>query len=219
MSTARTHFVRWLASIPIISAVLGCSGENNAKEPAPNYAGSFSIKQIASSREKEGERLTWLATANRGENSAKFRIEFVLKSPKSSGDFISTHGALIREDSDCNWFLEELRQLLAAKNSNKKVPPETRLEFDAVILGQNQSRLLDSRSDDGFVTAGGFTSKPCGHWITSKVFVADGQGEFGEFFLNLNPFAGLGEFSIKDEDYGDVVIQELSKILLPPAKP
>jgi len=34
-----------------------------------------------------------------------------------------------------------------------------------------------------------------------------------EVFLNLNPALGKGEFSIKDPEYGDGVLQELAKVL------
>ena len=60
--------------------------------------------------------------------------------------------------------------------------------------------------------AGSFTSNPPGSWIAVKVFVADGEGEF---YLNLSPSDGQGEISIKDEECGDIVVQELATILLP----
>ena len=43
-----------------------------------------------------------------------------------------------------------------------------------------------------------------------KIFLA---GDQSEVFLNLNPTTNKGEFSIKDVDYGDVVIAELAKVL------
>ena len=46
----------------------------------------------------------------------------------------------------------------------------------------------------------------------TKVFLADGEGEV---FLNLNPKEEIGEFSVKDEEYGSVVVTELAKVLLP----
>jgi hypothetical protein len=55
-------------------------------------------------------------------------------------------------------------------------------------------------------------SKPPGHWTTGKLFLADGDAEV---FLNLDSEEGIGEFSIKDEDFADVVIRELAKVLLP----
>ena len=57
---------------------------------------------------------------------------------------------------------------------------------------------------------GGFSAKPGGGWITTKVFLSDGEAEV---YLNLNPSIGIAEFSIKDEDYGDIVLRELATIL------
>ena len=47
-----------------------------------------------------------------------------------------------------------------------------------------------------------------------KLFLAGGEGEV---FLNINAREGLGEFSIKDEDYATIVVTELAKVLLPKA--
>jgi hypothetical protein len=69
-----------------------------------------------------------------------------------------------------------------------------------VILGENQSRSSD----------GSFSDKLRGDWIAMKIFLANGEGEV---FLNLNPGASKAEFSIKDSDYGDVVLAELARIL------
>jgi len=59
------------------------------------------------------------------------------------------------------------------------------------------------------ILAGSFTSEPPGDWIATKVFVADGEGEF---VLNLNSKKGSGEISMKDTDYGNVVLRELSRV-------
>jgi len=32
-------------------------------------------------------------------------------------------------------------------------------------------------------------------------------------FFNLNPVLGKGQFSIKDADYGDIVLRQLSSVL------
>ena len=37
----------------------------------------------------------------------------------------------------------------------------------------------------------------------------------GEVFLNLDVPDGLGELSVKDEDYAVIVVTELAKVLLP----
>lgn len=97
------------------------------------------------------------------------------------------------------------------------------------LLGQNLSRgargkeisaggftpdALEQRTSQGQsqgkkILASGFTSEPPGDWIATKVFVADSEGEF---FLNLNSKGGSGEISIKDPEYGNVVLRELSRV-------
>jgi hypothetical protein len=37
-------------------------------------------------------------------------------------------------------------------------------------------------------------------------------GDEGEVLLNLNPVLGRGEFSIKDEDYGDYLLRQFAKV-------
>jgi hypothetical protein len=43
-----------------------------------------------------------------------------------------------------------------------------------------------------------------------KIFVARGDRE-GQVFLNLNPVLKKGQFSIKDADYGDMVLAQLAQ--------
>ena len=76
------------------------------------------------------------------------------------------------------------------------------LPFDAVVLGEKQSRS----------TSGGFASNPPGDWTAVKIFLPKG-GDEGELFLNLNLVLGKGEFSPKDSDYAVYVLGELAKVL------
>jgi hypothetical protein len=45
-----------------------------------------------------------------------------------------------------------------------------------------------------------------------KIFIGDGDQQ-GEVFLNLNPVLRKGQFSIKDPDYGDIVLAQLASVL------
>jgi len=45
-----------------------------------------------------------------------------------------------------------------------------------------------------------------------KIFLPKGSDD-GEVFLNINRIDGKGEFSIKDSDYGDYVLNALAKVL------
>jgi hypothetical protein len=110
------------------------------------------------------------------------------------GKFMSENG------SDASVFLVELKKALEAKTlpaKGKRVPS---VDFDYVILGEDLSR------DNN----GGLSGDRRGNWMAAKVFLAGGEGEV---FMNLNPALGKGEFSIKDSDYGDIVLAELAKVL------
>jgi UDP-N-acetylmuramoyl-tripeptide--D-alanyl-D-alanine ligase len=134
------------------------------------------------------------------------RIELSFLQPKSNSPFAFGKGALGREPgSDGSQLLNELAKVMRAQKPSVSSERVDTLSFTTAVLGRNLTR---GRGKDSL--AGSFTSKPRGDWIAVKVFVADGEGEF---FLNLNPKTGDGEFSVKDPDYGDVVLRELSKVL------
>lgn len=199
---------RWLAGIPMLSLLVGCRGDVGQRPEPAEYPGSFRIEKLSETADPEGTTTTWLATAPRGTRVAKFRIQLLVKAPKGDAPIVFTTGALIREpNQDGSSFLGELADVLKASAVPRELDRTERLDFATAILGTSLSRQA---GPDMF--AGGFTSSPAGGWIATKVFVADGEGEF---FLNLNPAAGVGEISIKDEDYGDVVIAELARVLAP----
>jgi len=110
-------------------------------------------------------------------------------------------------NSDCTAFLAGLAPTLAFKGSLPTPAAANELKVTVTILGTHQSRSAESPE-----IAGAFSASPAGDWTATKLFLADGEGEV---FLNLNATEGIGEFSIKDEDYAETVITELAKILLP----
>jgi hypothetical protein len=135
---------------------------------------------------------------------AKFRLQFRQKRPMAGdipvapgeGKFLAVAG------SDNSALLRDLKIALDAKNVPLNSPRISELAFDAVVLGEKQSRGA----------SGGFASRPPGDWVTIKIFLPKG-GDDGEVFLNLNPVLGKGEFSIKDSDYGDYLLKELAQVL------
>jgi hypothetical protein len=76
------------------------------------------------------------------------------------------------------------------------------LPFTFVRIGKNQSQGSD----------GGFSPTPPGNWMPMKIFLGEGEQE-GDVFLNMNPVTRKGQFSIKDPDYGDLVLTQLAKVL------
>jgi hypothetical protein len=137
--------------------------------------------------------------------TAKFRLELQQKDAltgdgfpvaRAQGRFIAVPG------SDNSELLEDLTKALEAKRVPSEVPRQIELAFDAAVLGERQSRN----------SGGGYSDNPPGDWILIKIFLPKGEDE-GEVFLNLNPVLGKAEFSIKDSDYGDYVVQQLAKVL------
>jgi len=110
--------------------------------------------------------------------------------------------------SDCTKFLRRVAKELALSGSLPRPPAVEELECSIVILGTSQSRVEEPEIGPSFWPT------PSGNWTAGKLFLADGEGEV---FLNLNERDGIGEFSIKDEDYAAIVVTELAKILLPRA--
>ena len=136
---------------------------------------------------------------------ARFRLEFKQNGPLA-GEIPVARGEgrfLAVPDSDNAVLLQDLRKALDAQHLPEKSPRAAGLAFDAVVLGEKQSR--DS--------SGGYSSNPAGDWILIKLFFPKGSGDKGEVFLNLNPVLGKGEFSIKDSDYGDYLLTEFAKVL------
>ena len=115
-------------------------------------------------------------------------------------------GVFLRaEHSDPSALLPELARVLGAHKKLTTVRHVSQLPFGAAFLGENMSRVVEK---DGSSSA--FATTPPGGWQAMKVFLG---AKDAEVFLNLNPSAGIGEFSPKDEDYGDDVLHELARVL------
>ena len=170
--------------------------------PVPG-AVSFDIKPLSTF-----EGYAWLATYQGQGKTARFRIELAkadsLDDAESrSFDIKSGQGRLVAEPgSDASALLKELRTALEAKSLPAKVRRVSTLPFTFVTFGQHQSQATD----------GGFSSNPPGNWTPMKIFIGEGEQE-GEVFLNLNPVLSKGQFSIKDPDYGDIVLRQLASVL------
>lgn len=137
--------------------------------------------------------------------TAKFQLQIILGAPlkmdsksaeATNGRFISVSG------SENTSLLEDLKAALEAKQTPTNVKRKSTLPFDLVLLGERQSRN----------SKGGYSDEPPGDWIATKIFLPSG-GDDGEVYLNLNFVLGKGEFSIKDSDYGDYLLQEFAKVL------
>jgi len=170
--------------------------------PVPG-AVAFDIKPLPST-----EGYEWLATYQGQGKTARFRIELAkahsLDDEESrSFDIKSGQGRFVAEPgSDASALLKELRTALEARSLPGKVRRANTLPFTFVTFGQHQSQATD----------GGFSSNPPGNWTPMKIFIGEGDQE-GEVFLNLNLVLAKGQFSIKDPDYGDIVLRQLASVL------
>jgi len=149
----------------------------------------FGIKEIKDTSITEEDERIWLASYKKEGKEAKFRLKLNIKEPEDGFPLSFSKGSFYAEkDSDSEILLRDIANALEAKGKYQSDKEIDSLEFDN----------------------GSFDSNSEGDWIATKVFVADGEGEF---YLNINPVLGLGEISIKDSEYGDIVMSVLSKIL------
>jgi hypothetical protein len=139
---------------------------------------------------------------------AKFRVEFdpaKTVEAKDSKDFPMKvgEGRFVAEPgSDASVLLFDLKKALEAKALPSKVQRVESLPFTFVNIADD---LSQARS-------GGFSVAPPGNWTAIKIFLGEGEQE-AEVFLNINAVIRKGQFSIKDPDYGDLVLAQLAKVL------
>ncbi|HWY20777.1 MAG TPA: hypothetical protein VNX26_06115 [Candidatus Acidoferrum sp.] len=121
--------------------------------------------------------------------------DFPMKSGK--GRFVAEPG------SDASVLLSDLKKALEAKAIPVKVHRTRTLPFTFVNLGDDLSQAP---------SGGGFNQNPPGDWTAIKIFIGEGDQE-GQVFLNFNRTMRKGQFSIKDSDYGDLVLKQLATVL------
>ena len=199
----RIHFVTIALLATALSA--GCQKEEAQPiaEPQVPAAGDgwlmFSLRPAdgASSDNVKRYQAAYVAEGK----TARFDIELTMARPSGQIPVAFTKGKFIAvPNSDASTLLAALQKTLQAKTIPTGAVRVAELPFSAAILGEHVSHSSN----------GGFAVKPPGNWTTIKLFLGDGSSEV---FFNLNPVLGKGEFSIKDPDYGDGVLQELAKVL------
>jgi len=171
--------------------------------PDPNSVG-FNIEPL----QGDGSTRQWLATYTSQGKTAKFIVELGPAKPlddkeSRAFDIQTGNGKLVAvPGSDAITLLADLKKALEAKKLPTRPKRVSSLPFQFVTLGENLSQAV----------GGGFNSKPPGNWTPMKIFLGEGEQE-GQVFLNLNPVIKKGQFSIKDADYGDIVLAQLAQVL------
>ena len=214
------RFTRLSATLPMFFLLSSCNKSRDATQkedrvlfgaPIQNQGKiydeppvvRFDLKPIATPKIASTAQLYECMYQARGK-TAQFRLELNY-GPLEGKDFpvASAHGRFIAvSGSDDSELLQALKAALMAKVVPAKVIRANELAFDGVVLG-------DKLSENA---TGGYSDKPPGNWIMLKLFLPK-DGDDGEVFLIINPVLNKGEFSMKDEDYGDFVIAELAKVL------
>ncbi|HLO05791.1 MAG TPA: hypothetical protein VK198_04085 [Terriglobales bacterium] len=177
----------------IAEAYVGDSGSVGFDlDPVPHSDGSLELKGTYTAQGKTARFTIALAPAKRieGKDSTDSPMKV------GQGKFVGEPG------SDASVLLADLKKALEAKTLPTKPKRVSVLPFTFVNIGDNLSQAAN----------GGFNGKPRGHWTAMKIFIGDGEQE-GQVFVNYNLATKKGQFSIKDPDYGDLVVAELAKVL------
>ncbi len=171
------------------------------KQPA-----TFRIDEIDGVQKGDELDILWTAFATRSNQACIFKIQMFVKRPQGFPPMAFTTGKFIRVNDfpapwDGSWFLRELMRVLEVSSFPKDVELSQELPFSAVILGVNLQR-----------NSGGFSGEKRGNWMPVKIAVGVPSSEV---YMHLNAEEGIGEFAIKDKDYGQTIINEFGKIILP----
>ncbi|HEX8044276.1 hypothetical protein [Rhizobium sp.] len=190
-------------SILIMSAGTILSGTSRAQALVPddNIPAPLAFKIAPLTGGSDTEILALMAIYGESENETKFVIEIQAPDEKEGSGPISFSRGAFRHvpGSRPTRFFDQLAKALTANTprlSNAKL--ET-LQFGIAFLGAATARI----------PGGGFGGGK-GDWYATKLFLDQDEAEV---FFNFNLVSGEAEFSIKDEDYGNTVLSELSKVI------
>jgi hypothetical protein len=163
----------------------------------------FEIKPIGGGKAEN----VWLATYSSSGKTARFRIELEAAKEEDTKEFKnftigSGNGRFVAEaGSDASVFLADLKKALEANTIPSRVQRVATLPFTYVRFGRKMSSAPGA----------GFKTDSQGDWTTMKIFLVDGKQE-AEVFLNYNLASGKAQFSIKDSDYGDLLLAQFAKV-------
>jgi hypothetical protein len=168
----------------------------NVTAEGPPVPTQFSIAPLKG----ESGYHSWLASYQEKGKTAKFII--AIQDQPKTGQIASFTKGVIKHvaDSQPEPFLHQLSVALGGHGKVPSAKHVDQLQIDLAILGAMQTKL----------PGGGFSGKPLGNWITMKAFLAE---DTGEVYLNLNPEQGIGEFSMKDDSYAEIVLGALGSVL------
>jgi hypothetical protein len=199
--------LRDLLLIGLFLLPIGCrsSSEPWRQVPTPEGALNFAIQPT---RAAKGVAQLWDCSYSSRGRTAKFQLE--LEAAPSSdrseplpiafgkGAFLAVPG------SDASSLIQDLRKPLQANAPPLAMHRVPKLAFTYASFGDHMSQATD----------GGFAANPPGKWAAYKLFVGTTSGgEPAEVFLNVDAADGVGQFSIKDPDYGQTLLSYFNSVL------
>jgi len=205
----RYSFAVSLIAIAALTSACNRFAETQERVISESYReapGAVAFDIVPIDREKGTSQ--WAATYTASRRTARFRIEFgperiIEAKGKNDFSFSTGKGRFVSDpDSDSSVLIAELKKALEATKLPKRVKKTASLPFTFVNIGEHLSQAED----------GGFNVDPPGNWKAIKLFIGEGKQEC-QVFVNLNPTIRKGQFSIKDPEYGNMVLAELARVL------
>lgn len=188
-------------SMLMMSAAAILPGASRAGTLAPandDFPAPLAFKTTVLPGSSDTEALGLIAVY--GEDETKFIIEIHGPDKKPDGPISFSRGAFRHvPGSRPTRFFEQLAKALAANAPGAANEKLETLPFGIAFLGAATARLPD----------GGFGGGP-GDWYATKLFLGE---EEAEVYFNFSLVSGEAEFSMKDQDYGNTVLSELSKVI------
>ncbi|MGY5804683.1 hypothetical protein ACXHMN_25370 [Rhizobium sp. LEGMi12c] len=189
-----------------VAALLSAQSGSEVTLPADgDFPASLPFRIVPITGGSDTETLALMARYGEGQDQTKFLIEIQGPRKKDGSADLDTpvsfsHGEFRHVTSSRPaQFFEQLANALAADSPTFSAAKQETLPFDIAFLGPPTTRL----------PGGGFGGA-AGNWYATKLFLAEGAAEV---YFNFNLESGEAEFSIKDEDYGNIVLSELSKVI------
>lgn len=191
------------------AAILPGGSRAQSLAPANDFPAPLAFRIVVLPGGSDAKNLVLMAVYGEGEDETKFVIDIRgpddkqdgLDGKAEAGGSISFSRGSFRHvpGSRPARFFEELAKAIAANAPSASNAKLDTLPFGMAFLGAATARL----------PGGGFGRGP-GDWYPTKLFLGE---EAAEVYFNFNLISGEAEFSMKDSDYGNTVLSELSKVI------
>jgi hypothetical protein len=187
-----TAGARRVSVVGLLLATAACASREDAIADASD-AVPLTLRAVGDS--------IWEVSFGLAGKQTRFRVRPHIKAKSDSSPFAFTSWTLYPvAGSTAGPLLTALAKAHRTADTVSVPPRADSLLVDVALLGVNTARQRD----------GGFGASNTGAWIAAKIFLADGEAEV---YFNANPRSGDAEFSVKDEEYGPLVLRELARIL------